>query len=493
MSEDLTQGLGRRAVRGSAVAMVSVLVQRGVDVAVLAVLARLLTPVEFGLFGMTLTITAFVNLSYGLGLSFPTIQRLELTPAQASTMFWVNAGVGVVLGAIVLSTAPLVATFYDQDALISLLRWLAISFLLGGLGTQHLALLERQMRFGRAAACRIGARLVGGGVALWMAQSGSGVMALVGQALAASASLAALAWILSGWIPGLPVRKSGVGSMLSFGGFLFGFSVTNYIARNGHKILLGRFHGAGPLGLFARAFSLMLLPTAAIGRPLTRVMVSTLSKFQDDPKRLANAYMRVMGVIALVSFPIAGGVAVLAEEAVLILFGSQWTEAIPLLQVLCVAGVFMAWIVAINWLFITMGHARRLCLWGSAVAVVAVAAVVPCIWHGPIAAAIGYTAVVIGVVVPLGPWFATRGTAVGYADLMRRCVAPLACTILMAAVVYAARCWVFDGAPLLLRTIALTALGVVVYVSATLAFARAAVRDALDAARRVLRRSPAAA
>jgi PST family polysaccharide transporter len=293
------EGLGARAVRGGAVVFGAMILQKLIALGLMAILARLLAPADYGLYGMVFALEAFLLVFADLGLSMATVQKAELTGPQVSTLFWVNLAFSGLLSLVTASAAPAVAWFYREPRLVGVTLWLAPGFLMAGLGTQHAALMQRRMRFGRLAACDAAALVAGGAAGVWMALKGLGVYAIVGQTLSQTAARSALAWALSGWLPGLPVRGSGVRGMLRFGGYLAGFNIVNYFARNLDKVLLGRFWGAAPLGLYTRAYALMTYPISLVSQPMGQVMIPALSRLQKDTERLRDAYRRSLFVIAL--------------------------------------------------------------------------------------------------------------------------------------------------------------------------------------------------
>ena len=470
-----TKDLGRRTVRGGAVVFGSMVLQKAVGLGILATLARLLTPEDYGLLGMVFALTAFLQVFADLGLSMATVQKAEVTRSQVSTLFWVNVGFGALLAGVAAASAPAIAWFYREPELLRITLWLSLGFAVGALGTQHTALLVRRMRFGRLAACDVAGLLAGGGVGIWMALRGYGVYALVGQTLAHVGGRTATAWIVAGWVPGLPVRRSGVREMLRFGGYLTGFNILNYFARNMDKVLLGRFWGPAATGLYTRAYALMILPIQAISAPMGRVMIPALSKLQDDRERYAAAHLRAMRILALISFPVAGGMAVMSEEVVAIVFGQKWMAAVPIFRVLCVSGMFQAWGNSRGWLYTSSGKTRNMFLCGAIISLLVVAGLLPCIWYGPMGAAVGYAAVTILFAMPGGWWYVTRSVGIKLLPIVRATIGPLAATGVMCACVYLLRTHALAEMPLALRAVALVGAGVVCFVVAAAVLARRAV------------------
>ncbi len=210
--------LKQRSVRGG---LVSLLSQGGLFVlqtGTAIVLARILSPEDFGLQGMVFVIVGFLNLFRDAGLSVASIQQQVLTPGQISTLFWINVAVGALLTTAAIAMAPVLAAFYKEPRLLSMTIASAPVFFLNGLAMQHRALLGRAMRFTTMAKIDILALVVSATVGVGMALQEFGYWSLVGMAVSGPIVSAAAAWIAVPWIPGRPTRAAGVDSMLRIGG-----------------------------------------------------------------------------------------------------------------------------------------------------------------------------------------------------------------------------------------------------------------------------------
>jgi len=187
------------------------------------VLARLLTPQDFGLIAMVTVITGFVMMFKDMGLSMATVQRDEVNHAQISTLFWINVGLSLCVMLLTAALAPVIAWFYGEPRLVWVTLALASAFIFGGFTVQHQALLRRQMRFGTLAVIGIISMVVGIITAIIAALSGAGYWSLVLMQLATAITIAIGVWVGCDWRPGLFVRRSGIRKMLAFGGNLTGF------------------------------------------------------------------------------------------------------------------------------------------------------------------------------------------------------------------------------------------------------------------------------
>ena len=199
-----TLNLGSRTMRGGAIIFGAQIIQQFIRLGITAFLARLLTPGDYGLLGMVMAFTIFLNIFSDLGLSFATIQKAELNYRQISTLFWVNAAFGMFLTAVAAASAPAVAWFFKEPQLLKVTLWISLGFFIGSLGAQHRALLTRNMKFGKLAISEFITVISGGAVGILMAFKGYGVYSLVGQSLVGQCARNICNWVQANWIPGLP-------------------------------------------------------------------------------------------------------------------------------------------------------------------------------------------------------------------------------------------------------------------------------------------------
>jgi PST family polysaccharide transporter len=195
------------------------------------------------------------------------------------------------------------------------------------------------MRYGVLGLVEILSMAVGIGIAIFMALKGFGYWALVGQAIGTPLANCMLVWMLSGWRPGLPRKADGVGSMLRFGGFLTGFNTINYFARNADNLLIGWWYGSAALGLYSKAYALLLIPVRQLNAPLGAVVAPSLSRLNDNPEKFRSAALRLFRLVASLSSPIAAALAVFADEIVILVLGRQWSDAVPIFQWLSIVSL----------------------------------------------------------------------------------------------------------------------------------------------------------
>lgn len=407
-TDDLMTDLTGRTARGGTLMVTSQGLKFFFNMASAVILARLLTPQDYGLIAMVAVVTNFSYPFRNLGLSTATIQKPTIDNRQVSTLFWFNAGLSVAIMLLTMAFAPVVAWFYGEPRLTLITIALAAGFIFSGLAVQHEALLKRQMRFFGLAVSEFASMLAGTIAAITLAWWGVGVWALVGANLVTAFAFMTGVWIACRWRPGLPVRNSGVRSMLKFGRNLTGNNVLNYIARNIDNLLIGRVWGPRQLGLYGRAYQLLLLPLEQISAPIDGVAVTVLSRLTDDPERYRGAYLRMLEKLAMVTMP---GVALMigtSDWLVRVMLGPQWVETGKIFAILGMLGLIEPISNTMGWLLISQGRTHHVLQWGIIDAVLSIAAILAGLPWGAIGVATAYAATGICLRKPLKFWFVMR-------------------------------------------------------------------------------------
>jgi len=329
-TDHLLGNIGSRAVSGGFITIGAQATKFSLNLMSAAVLARLLSPRDFGLVGMVLGVTGLVGVFNAMGLSTATVQRDKITQEQVSNLFWINVGSSGILSIISLVSAPLIAGFYHDARVAGIMLALSFTFLLTGSTVQHQALLTRQMRFRALAVIDVSSAAIGFTVACCMGWFGCAYWALVGQQLVTAGCALAMTWKTSGWRPQLPSRNSGVKPLVRFGVHL---SLADFLALltvNSDSILIGRLFGAEALGLYTRASVLLMRPLQQVMTPINSVLVPVLSRLDGDPERYRRNHMRAYDMLALIVFSFSAMCFVLAKPLVLVILGSKWTNVVPL-------------------------------------------------------------------------------------------------------------------------------------------------------------------
>ncbi|WP_138432119.1 MOP flippase family protein [Fodinibius saliphilus] len=365
-------------------------VQQLIRFGVIVLLTRLLTPEAFGLIGMIIVITGFVELFSDAGFGAALIQKKNIEERHLSSIFWINVLIGTFLTLIVGASASLVADFYGEPALVNLTRFIALQFFIGSLNTVQQSLLQRKMNFKKLTIVQISTQVISGGIAVGMALTGFGVWSLAWQSLITVGSNSVLLWVLSPWRPKWIYDGKAVKDLLKFSSNLLGFKIINYWSRSADDLLIGRFVGSAGLGIYTRAYSTMLLPISQVTNVLQQVMFPALSKIQDDIQRVKRIYLQANRIIALISMPMMCGLFVVAEPFVISVFGSQWEEVVPVLQILCFVGIKQPMGSTSGWIFQSQNKTDVQFKWNIVVSIVTILAFVIGLKWGVIGVAAAY-------------------------------------------------------------------------------------------------------
>jgi PST family polysaccharide transporter len=350
--------LARRSVRATVATSAAAALDFAIRLGSVAVLARLVSPSDFGIVMIAGAAVAVAEQFRDLGLPSATLQRPGLTAAEVTSLFWINAGAGALLALLLCISSPLLATVLDEPRLIPLTCAFSLTVFTGGLAVQHQALLGRQLLLGRLAAVRVAAGLLATGFSVWLAARGAGCWALLGREVTRSALLTAGTWWLLPWRPGAPGSLSAVRPHLRFGADVLGANLLGALAASSDRLILGRFGGPAAVGLYRQAVQLVSTPTDQLLGPLYQVAQPALSRVQREPERYQRAYGRLLTLVSLATIPISLLLAVFAEEATLVLLGPAWTEAVPVVRILCVAALFRQTVGSTALILLTRGDAR---------------------------------------------------------------------------------------------------------------------------------------
>lgn len=348
-------GLGTSASRGAAVTLVGQGARIALLLAGVVVLARLLAPQDYGLLAMVMAVTGIAEVVRDFGLGSAAVQARTLSRGQRTNLFWLSAGIGVALGLLVLAVSPLLATFYGEPRLQGVAAALSLTFVVNGLMTQYKADLQRRLRFGWLTGLELGGQVVGLGTAVALAVGGAGYWALVAQQVVQPAAQLVLLLVVCRWLPGRWSRGEPVRPFVTFGANLVGGQMLSYASNNVDSVVIGSTLGPGPLGLYNRAFQLLVLPLYQINAPITRVALPVLSRLVDDPPRYRQYLLTGQTAMLNLVSAVLAFAAAQAPAVVLVALGPRWHETAGLFQVLAIAGFFTMAGYASYWVYLSQG------------------------------------------------------------------------------------------------------------------------------------------
>lgn len=413
-----SQELGKKTARGGIVTMSGQGIRFVLQLGSTMVLARLLTPDDFGLIGMVMIVVNLLNMFKDFGLTQATIQRPSITREEISNLFWVNLAVSSLLALCVALSAPWIASFYGRDELIPLTISLAFFMIIQGVGLQHRALITRKMQFLKLAVVESVAMLAGVIVAVWMALYGYSYWALVGQAGAAAVVGSLGCFLCCRWLPSKPLPSVSIRPYLKYGSNLAGFNLLNFFSRNADNIMIGYTWGAGPLGVYTKAYSLLMLPLQQINGPMTKVMLPVLSRLQGNEQEYRSYYLKAVGYTIALTFPIVGLFLASSYFIVLIFLGEGWMEAVPIFQALVPAAFVSALNVTTGWVYLSLGTTDRQLKWTLFAAPLHVFAMLIGLQWGAVGVAWGVSLSFCAVRVPY-LIYTYKGTPLLLADILK--------------------------------------------------------------------------
>ena len=399
-------------------AIATQIVRVGTQAGSVIILSRLLTPTDFGIFAMASPVLAFAVLFQDLGLGHATVQKDSLSQRDLTSLFWVNLSVGAALALTLVALSPLVGAFYGEPKLAALTAGMSLTLVLSGADVQHLSLLTRQMRFWTLAVLESLAALSGLGASILMALLYHSYWAILAGSLTSGVVLAGGAWLSSGWLPSRPgsIRQSG--GMLAFGLGVTGYNLAEFVSRNIDSVLIGQVWGAASLGVYNRAYRLLLFPLQQITNPMIRIMLPTLSGLLNETDRYRQSYRRALFPAYMVVLP---GVAFMIATAGLLvetLLGDRWRDVTPIFIGLSIAALLQTTNGPANWLFLSQGRSREYMKWGLFVAATSVIAFVCGLPYGPVGVAAAYS-ISECLRTPILWWLVGRKGPVGHRDVMQ--------------------------------------------------------------------------
>ncbi|MGP9538179.1 lipopolysaccharide biosynthesis protein [Brachybacterium sp. AOP43-C2-M15] len=389
--------LAATAARGSVVMLTGQGMRILLQFLSVVTLARLLSPHDYGLIAIVAVLIGVGEIFRDFGLSSAAVRAPELSRAQSGNLFWINSAIGLLLAALLFGLAGPLAAFLDQEEVYGIARAMSVVFLLNGATTQYRALIVRGLRFRWLAGVDVLAAAFALAVALLSALLGWEYWALVAQQITQAFVVLIGVFLGVRHLPGLPRRGVPMASFLRFGGNLVLSQLVTYATSNVDTAVVGVVHGASPLGLYNRAYQLVVTPLSQIQSPITQVAVPILAKIQEDRPRF-SAYI-VRGQFAL-GYPISLGlatVAVAAEPFTVLLLGEQWTAAVPLLQLFALAGIARNLAYVGYWVYVVRGLSASLFRYSMVTGAIKVLCVVIGAQWGVVGVAIGFA---------IAPWIA---------------------------------------------------------------------------------------
>lgn len=366
-------GRSRAVVSGARWLSISQLSVQATRLVVSIVLARLLDPSAFGLLALAMIVTQFLDMFMDLGTGTAIIQQKHLSRRLASSIFFLNCLLGVVLAAAMLMFAPAFAAVFGTPEAVPVLRVMSLAVLISSLGLVQNAMLRRNLKFAQVAFATFASAAANGLVAIPLAATGAGVWSLVAGTISGVLVFALVVWSLSRWYPALHFSLTDLRQVASFSGNISLFNLIGFGMNHADKLIIGRYLGASALGVYAMGDRAFMYPLRTITRVIQEVLFPAFSRVQDDNESIRRGYVRACSVIALVVLPAMLGLAVVSGPFVRVVLGTQWVEAIPLVAMLAPAGAVQAISRTGGILYRAKGRADLLFRWGLVAGVITIA------------------------------------------------------------------------------------------------------------------------
>lgn len=337
-----SEALTKKVVKGGLWIFALRILNRVLGFLRIIVLARILSPNDFGLLGIAMLAISTIETFSQTGFQAALIQKKGNVEAYLDAAWTVSAIRGLVLFMVLLLTAPLIAEFFNSPQALPVIKVIAISTLLSGFQNIGILFFHKELEFNKLFVYEFSSTLVDLSVSISLAFLLRDVWALVWGGVAANSFRLFLSYIIHPYKPRLNVDKEKIKEMFGFGKWVFGSSIVIFLATQGDDIFVGKMIGVTALGLYQMAYQISNLTTTEIALLISRVTFPAYSKLQNDLPRLREAYLKVLQVSAFIAVPLTGGIFILAPEFTRIFLGNKWMGMVPAMQVLSFAGLARA-------------------------------------------------------------------------------------------------------------------------------------------------------
>ncbi len=336
------------------------------------ILARILSPSDFGLMGMAIIVIGLLNIFKDLGTSAAIIFQKEPSDILISSIFWLNIFFGLFVSICIFFLAPLISILFSEFRITMILKVLSISFFISSFTIPHQAILEKKLQFNKLAKVEIFSVICGSLVGISMAILGMGVWSLVFQSITISLITSIILWFITGWHPKFCFNFKEIKKISKYSSSLTGFNIFNYFVRNADNFLIGKYLGAESLGYYNLAYRIMLYPLQNISAVVARVMFPVYSELQDENDKFKATYLKIVSGIAFFTFPMMMGIIPISKSFVLSFFGNNWITTSILLVILAPVGLLQSIDSTTGSIYQAKGKTNILLYWGIFTGILAV-------------------------------------------------------------------------------------------------------------------------
>ncbi|MEM7757848.1 MAG: lipopolysaccharide biosynthesis protein [Cyanobacteria bacterium P01_A01_bin.40] len=399
------------------------------------VLARLLSPADFGLVALANTFLAFFNIFIEQGFSLAIIQRQTIEVEHLNTAFWTQICLGLLLTILGFFSANLIAIAFEQPSLTPVLQWFSLLFLISSLNVVQLAILKRKLAFKKIALRALLGIFISGIVGISLALSGLGVWSLVGQQLTFEIAGVIVFWSISDWRPSLQFSLAHFKEMSTFGISIFASKILIFFNKNTDNLLIAYFLGEVALGYYAVAYRVLQVLTQLLVNTGNQVTLPVLSRLQVEPERFLKVFYQIIKFASLVSLPLFCGVIILAQQLVIVIFGEQWQTSIPIVQILSCGSIIYLILFLNRSALLAMGKPSwRLYLEAVNVSFNTIACLIA-IQYGIVAVAFAYI-ISDFLVIPTSLWALKKLINISLKDYFKQISLPIICAMIMLGIIW---------------------------------------------------------
>jgi len=332
--------LKQKTVSGLAWSFTSNFLGQAVSFVIGIILARLLTPREYGLVGMVIIFTYLANPFVNSGFSQALIRKKNCTQSDFSTVFYFNMLVALIFYLLLYLTAPLISNFFNEPQLTKISRVIGIVVITDAASIIQTTLLTKDLDFKLQSKVNLLSTIIPGALSIFLAYKGFGVWSLVYRTLLNSFLFSAILWIKNSWKPERIFNISVLKEMFGFSSKLLASGILDQLYYNIYGLVIGKFFAAKELGYYTRAKMFKDLGSEVISETISKVTYPVLSSIQDEPKRLKNNYISILTSTMFIVFGIMFFLTAVSETLILTLIGDQWRGSVVYLQLLSFVGIF---------------------------------------------------------------------------------------------------------------------------------------------------------
>lgn len=398
------------------------------------ILSRLLTPNDFGLVAMVSVFTNFIILFKDIGIANAVVQKKIITPGHASTLFWITISISVIFVIISILLSPLVASFFNEPRIIAIIIVSSTALLINGFSILPTAIFKRRLEFFLISKIQIFSQLIASLSGICIAFSGAGYWALVSAQLIGASSTVLFTWRYSKWRPEMKMNIKEILPMISFGLYITGFNIVNFFSRNLDQILIGKFLDIYTVGLYNRAYRIMMLPIQNIRTPLNQVALPALSKLKMDPQKFKHFYCAYIELLSYITIPLMVFLSISSYEIIYAALGEQWLPMVPYFSIFAIYGLIFPVASTRGTLLISLGKTQKYFIWGLINSICISASVFIGLKWGAIGIAASYTATNYLILFP-SLYFCYAKTPITVKNFIESIITPLFISVISGLII----------------------------------------------------------